>query len=37
MLSQYMLAKPAKADYPWLWREWIEGQNVPLPPPAAKE
>ncbi len=24
-------------DYPWLWREWVEGQNVAPPPPAAKE
>ena len=23
-------------DYPWLWREWLEGaQNVAPPPPAA--
>jgi REP element-mobilizing transposase RayT len=22
-------------DYPWLWREWLEGENVAPPPPAA--
>jgi len=24
-------------DYPWLWREWVEGENVAPPPPAAQE
>lgn len=24
-------------DYPWLWREWLEGENVAPPPPAARE
>ena len=24
-------------DYPWLWREWVEGENVAPPPPAAQK
>jgi REP element-mobilizing transposase RayT len=24
-----------ESDYPWLWREWVEGENVAPPPPAA--
>ena len=23
-------------EYPWLWREWVEGQDAAPPPPAAK-
>jgi len=24
-------------DYPWLWREWVEGENVAPPPSAAQK
>ncbi|MFH1596842.1 MAG: transposase [Pseudomonadota bacterium] len=40
---QYVCENPVRKglvqavdDYPWLWREWVEGENVAPPPPAAR-
>jgi putative transposase len=43
--AQYICENPVRHgivefidDYPWLWREWVEGQEIVAPPPpAAKE
>jgi len=39
---QYICENPVRKglvqeidDYPWLWREWVEGEHVAPPPPAA--
>lgn len=39
---QYICENPVRKglvqeidDYPWLWREWLEGEHVAPPPPAA--
>jgi len=42
---QYICENPVRKglvatvdDYPWLWREWVEGEtNVAPPPPAAQK
>jgi len=40
---QYVCENPVRkglvqavGDYAWLWREWVEGENVAPPPPAAR-
>ena len=40
---QYICENPVRKklvtsvdDYPWLWREWVEGVNVAHPPPGAR-